>query len=134
MMKKLLAGATGAAAYLLWAGQHAVVFAQTTSLGINRPAIGNSPIGPTDLNSVINALVQLAFIVAVILVFFFLVFGGIKWIISGGDQKKTEEARNMITAAIVGLAIVALAYAIVKVLEAFFKIPIFGQVALPTTQ
>ena len=130
MIKKVIAGASSATAYLLWAGQNAVIFAAET-ITIERPKVGGANAGPTTINSFINNLVSLAFIVAVILVFFFLVFGGIKWIISGGDAKKTEEARNMITAAIVGLTIVALAWAIVKVLEQFFGLPLTGG-AIPT--
>ena len=133
MIKKVIAGASSATAYLLWAGQNAVIFAAET-ITIERPKVGGANAGPTTINSFINNLVSLAFIVAVILVFFFLVFGGIKWIISGGDQKKTEEARNMITAAIVGLAIVALAFALVKVLESFFNIAILERgLTLPSS-
>ena len=53
-----------------------------------------------------------------------LVWGGIQWIMSGGDKAKTEEARNRITAALVGLAIVASAWAIMKLVEYFFGLNI----------
>lgn len=97
---------------------------------IENPLVGKYR-GPGGISNLLNNVVTLIFIVAGILVFFFLLFGGIKWIISGGDQKKTEEARNMITAAVVGLAIVALAWAIVKVLEQFFGLPLTSG-AIPT--
>ncbi len=91
-----------------------------------------NPFGTFTLSGLLNNTITLAFIIAFILVFFFLVFGGIKWIISGGDQKQVESARNMITAAIVGLAIVALAYATTRILETFFNVKIFGGVDIPT--
>ncbi|MDP3724549.1 MAG: pilin [bacterium] len=97
---------------------------------IDNPLVGKYR-GPGGISNLLNNVVSLIFIIAGILVFFFLLFGGIKWIVSGGDAKKTEEARNMITAAIVGLAIVALAWAIVKVLEQFFGLPLTGG-AIPT--
>ena len=97
---------------------------------IANPLVGSYR-GPAGFSNLLNNAVTLIFIIAGMLVFFFLVFGGIKWIISGGDAKKTEEARNMITAAIVGLTIVALAWAIVKVLEQFFGLPLTGG-AIPT--
>ncbi len=136
-MKKKIAVATAAAAgYLAWAGNMALVFAnhEPSHIEITRPVIGGRNVGPSTIGSFIQAAVSLAFIVALILVFFFLIFGGIKWIISGGDQKQTEAARNMITAAIVGLAIVALAYAITKVLETFFNVQILGGFTIPSTQ
>jgi hypothetical protein len=65
-----------------------------------------------DPNKLITDLVNIAFIIAIILVFFFLIWGGIEWITSGGDKGKTESARNKITAAVIGLIVLAAAYAI----------------------
>lgn len=79
-----------------------------------------------DLGVFISKLVGLALIVAAILVFIYLVWGGLQWITSGGDKGKTEEARNRITAALVGLAIVAAAWAIIQLVSYFFGIDIFG--------
>ena len=65
-----------------------------------------------DPNKLITDLVNIAFIIAIILVFFYLIWGGIEWITSGGDKGKTESARNKITAAVIGLIVLAAAYAI----------------------
>ena len=92
-----------------------------------------SPFGSLTVSSLLNNSVSLLFIIAFILVFFFLIFGGIKWIISGGDQKQLEAARNMLTSAIVGLAIVALAYVLVGILATFFNIELF-RFQIPTAQ
>ncbi len=63
-------------------------------------------------NELITNLVNIAFVIAIILVFFYLIWGGIEWITSGGEKGKTESARNKITAAVIGLIILAAAYAI----------------------
>lgn len=79
-----------------------------------------------DIGKLISNAAGVALIIAAILVFVFLVWGGIQWITSGGDKGKTEEARNRITAALVGLAIVAAAWAVVQLVSYFFGIDVFG--------
>src|SRR5689334_2727176 len=61
----------------------------------------------TDIGRLVSTGVSVTIIIAGILVFIFLVWGGLEWLTSGGDKGKTENARNRITAALVGLAIIA---------------------------
>ena len=75
---------------------------------------------------IVSGVITLAFILAAIIAFAFLVFGGITWITSGGDKAKTESARNMITAALVGLLIVFAAWAIMSLIQIFFGVSIFN--------
>ncbi|MEO8581541.1 MAG: hypothetical protein ABI425_03065 [Patescibacteria group bacterium] len=75
-----------------------------------------------DLGALIQGLLNGVMFVAAILVFAYMIWGGIQWITSGGDKGKTEEARNKITAAIVGLAILAASYAIFRVVLYFLGI------------
>ena len=88
----------------------------------------------TSVGNFISALTSLALAVSGLLVFLFLVWGGLQWITSGGDKGKTEEARNRITAALVGLAIVASAWAVMQLVASFFGIGnvIGGEVTIPT--
>lgn len=72
----------------------------------------------------VSSLIKLALIVAAVVFFFMLVIGGIKWILSGGDKGKTEEARNQITAALVGLVVVFSAWAIAQLINALFQVNI----------
>lgn len=58
-----------------------------------------------------------------IIAFFLLLLGGIRYMISGGDVKKTEEARNMLTMAIIGFALVVLAAMIYPLFQSFFGLP-----------
>lgn len=60
------------------------------------------------LGSVLGSF--LAFLGVVFLVL--MVAGGLKWMTAGGDEKKVESARGLITQAIIGLVIVLSAYAI----------------------
>ncbi|HET7098623.1 MAG TPA: hypothetical protein VFI61_00075 [Patescibacteria group bacterium] len=78
--------------------------------------------------SIISALIRLTVVVAAIVFFFILVIGGIRWIASGGDKGQTEAARSQITAALVGLVIVFAAWAIVALINTFFKVDIFSLV------
>jgi amino acid transporter len=95
------------------------VFAADDTSDIPNPNSFFSPITPgdagiriTDFGKLLQGLLNLVMFVAALLVFGYLIWGGIQWITSGGDKGKTEEARNRITAAIVGLAILAASYAI----------------------
>ena len=66
----------------------------------------------TDIGAMLNGLISFVMVIAALLVFLYLIWGGIEWISSGGDKGKTESARNKITAAIIGLIVVAASYAV----------------------
>ena len=83
-----------------------------------------------NLGLLISRALGVALMIAGILVFVYLVWGGIQWIMSGGDKTKTEEARSRITAALVGLAIVAAAWAIMQLVSYFFGISILDESAI----
>ncbi len=59
---------------------------------------------------VTNTILYFVGIIAVIM----LIWGGIRYVISGGDAKKVTDAKNTILYAIIGLVISFLAYAIVQ--------------------
>lgn len=67
------------------------------------------------LTQVFSGLFLLAFIIA----FFYLITGAMHWITSGGDKTKLEEARNRIIHSIVGIVIVASAFAIISLVGQF---------------
>jgi hypothetical protein len=62
-----------------------------------------------------------------------LVWGGVKYITSGGDKGQTEAARGQITAALVGLVIVFAAWAIINLVNIFFGVNIL-QLNIPNAQ
>jgi len=70
---------------------------------------------------------------AVALIFFFiLIAGGLRWVMSEGDQKAVEAARGQITNALIGLAIVFAAFAIMKLIEIVFGISLLNGITIPT--
>jgi hypothetical protein len=80
----------------------------------------------TDIGLLFTRVLNVALLISAILVFAYLVLGGVQWITSGGDKGKTDAARSKITAALVGLAIVASAYALMQVVAYFFGIDVFN--------
>jgi hypothetical protein len=85
----------------------------------------------TDIGVLITRLLQVVLGIVGLLVFIYLIWGGIEWLTAGGDKSKTESARQKITNAIIGLAIVASAFAIGAVLNRFFGTTIGGPIAIP---
>lgn len=84
-----------------------------------------------DLGLLISRLMGLALTLSAILVFIYLVWGGIEWITSGGNTEKLQNARARITAAVFGLTIVASAFAVMQIIAYFFGIPIFENFPFP---
>ena len=81
----------------------------------------------------VSGAISLVMLVVALVFFFMLVWGGLKWVMSGGDQKAVEAARAQITNALIGLAIVFAAWAIVKLVEIVFGINILN-LTIPTVQ
>jgi hypothetical protein len=68
---------------------------------------------PVVFGNLINAALMFAGTVAVILI----VYSGIRFVTSGGDQKKVAQARQIITYALIGLALVLLSFFIIAVIS-----------------
>src|SRR5437762_8568472 len=68
-----------------------------------------------NIGPVLANVVTVVLIAAAIISLFFLIFGGIRWITSGGDKAKVESARNTIIASIIGLIIALLAFFIITI-------------------
>lgn len=95
-----------------------VAFAQTT-INVSLDSAGFKIDSFGDL---MTGLLNMVMFVAALLVFAYLIWGGVQWITSGGDKGKTEEARNKITAAIIGLAVVAASYALFQLVISFLGV------------
>lgn len=65
-------------------------------------------------------LLQMILGVALAVSFLFFALGAVRYMLSSGDAKKAEEARNHITMAVVGLAIVVVAFFLVQILGRVF--------------
>ena len=85
------------------------------------------------IGDIIVGLINLIFILAVIIALLYLIWGGFKWLMSGGDKTAVQGAREHIVAAIVGLVVIFLSYFILNFIIKFF-IPGFSlsEFVLPT--
>lgn len=88
-----------------------------------------------DILAVVRAAIQFILVAAFVLAFIFLIIGGIRWIVAGGDEKGVAGARGMITSALIGLVIVLVAYALIRLVEIFFGFNIItGGITVPTIE
>jgi len=77
-------------------------------------------IQPQNSGGIVGSVIQILLIIAIIVSLFFFVWGGVRWIMSGGDKAKVEQARSGIIASLVGLAISLLAFFILNLILVFF--------------
>lgn len=88
--------------------------------------VNGAPKEGTLLTQVLPALITYLLIGTTLLALAFLIFGGIRWIISGGDKTAVESARKMITYAIIGLVIAFLSFFIINTIGGFFGVKLLG--------
>ena len=73
---------------------------------------------PTDLfggaNAIIPKAINLMLFVVGVLAIFMMIYGGIRYVLSGGDNTRVKDAKNTILYAIVGLVVAILGYAVVN--------------------
>jgi hypothetical protein len=128
-MKKLIAGASSAALFL---SSVSFAFAQTkvdpcetgqfnALCGLNAEKFG----------PFVGVIINAVFVIAVIVALAYLIYGGIRWIMSQGDKSKVQDARNHIIAAVIGLIIVFLAYFIINIILGVFLGINISQLELP---
>lgn len=119
------------AAICLWTGKALTVYAEgetttpadpvTTTTG-RTPAEEGAELArakgmPADLigdNGVFGRITNVILLIVGIVSVVMLIYGGLRYILSGGDSKKVTDAKNTILYAIIGLIISLLAYAIVN--------------------
>ncbi len=118
-MKKLFAAITPAVSFLtLVPSAFAATTLNTCASSGQFTALCN--LTSSGFGTLIGTLLQLFFVLAIVAALLFLVWGGFKWITSGGDKGKVTEAREHIVAAIIGLVVVFLAFFIINILIGFF--------------
>lgn len=89
----------------------ATINADTTGL----TATGTAAYGPGELLSLpelIGRIISIGIYLSGLVVFLILIYGGFIWMTAQGDTDKVDKAQKMISAAVVGLAILLSAYAI----------------------
>lgn len=78
-----------------------------------------SSIGITTLGRVVEIGSGLVLSIGGLAVFMYLILGGFNWLTAGGDKSKVEAARSMITNAIIGITILAAAFALYGIILKF---------------
>lgn len=125
-MKKYLAAASTATFYLATV---ASVYAQgNLDVKLDSPIEGA---GNIQLNNIPAFIVNGLFYVGIFLAIVYLLFGGIKWMTSGGDKAKVDSARKHIISAIVGLVVVVGTFAILRILGTILGVNISTDFCIP---
>lgn len=71
---------------------------------------------------VLQTIISGMLIIGILLFFFSLIIGAVKWIVSGGDKNSVESARQTITHAIIGLVVLFSLFVVAKLIEGFFGV------------
>lgn len=88
--------------------------------------------GFSSLGNFITNFLTLALAVAILVVLVMLIWGAFEWITSGGDKEAVAKARNRIINALIGLAVLAIAFALARVAGQFVGFPDLNHIAIPT--
>jgi len=110
-MKKIVSVVLASAVLGLTAAQ-----AKADEVGIN------NPLGDVTLQDIIQKIINVLFGLALLICPIFIVWGGFEIAIANGAEKKITEGRQKITYALVGLVIMALASAFVKVIKSILGV------------
>ena len=86
------------------------------------PDAGGDPTG--FVAGIIRGGIQFLLITAFIVALIWTIFAGFRFVFSGGDEKSVSGAWSQIYWGLIGLIVVVGAFAIIKLVEAFFKINI----------
>lgn len=130
-MKKVTA-IISSVAYLL---SYSAVLAQGSDVVRNtKVTFGGAGVDPSQrsLGDVISNALLIVFIAAALAVLIFLIIGAFRWITSGGDKDAIGKARGTIVNALIGLAILALAFFITVLFGQILNINILNLPQLPT--
>lgn len=141
VMKKKIASIVSTATTALLAFPP-IAFAQSTAPGTPidpcvAGGVGGSSfsrlcsLGGPNLGATIGSIVNFIFVVATIGALFYLIWGGIKWLMSEGDKTAVDAARQHIVSAIIGLIIVFLSYFILNFILMFFTGFSFSALTIP---
>lgn len=81
------------------------------------------------LLEIVQKFIVLAFIVAGFLSAVFIFYGGISFILSGGNDEKIKKAVNTIRYAIIGLVITILSFTFVTIVGRFFNLDLLNYIS-----
>lgn len=82
----------------------------------------------SSIGDVLSAFVPYIFGIAGILLLLYLIYGGLGFMLSGGDPKAIESAKGKITNALVGFVIIFISFWIVQLVGKFLGLDVFGNI------
>ena len=112
--KTLTQTLTGLGALLCLSTSRVLASALSVQEGANAARAEGMPTELIGDNGVFSRLTNTILLVVGLISVIMLVYGGLRYILSGGDSKKVTDAKNTILYAIIGLIISLLAFAIVN--------------------
>lgn len=86
--------------------------AQATSFSIENIG-GSIGLGTSDLKQTVINIIQWVLGILALVAVVMIIYGGFTWLTAAGDDTKIDKAKKVISAAVVGLIVVILAWAIV---------------------
>lgn len=75
--------------------------------------------GAGGISLFLSNLVILIYEIAAVIFIFMLLWGALEWILSGGNKESLDKARGRITNALIGITILAVAFAILSLVSTF---------------
>ncbi len=97
--------------------------------GFDLPGCKTFSIGAT-----VGSLIGVAFFVSLIIALGYLIMGGIKWIMSGGEKEGTQKAKDTVTSALIGLAVVISAFILINILLQVLTGTTLNKINIPQLQ
>jgi Na+/melibiose symporter-like transporter len=110
-----------------------MLFAQITNPAIDSKigVLASGQDAASKFAGFIGLTVKVGVMLAAVMCLVYLLWGGIDWVVSGGDKGNVENAKNKITHAIIGLAAVVLLVAVVNFLGGILGINLLN-LSVPT--
>ncbi len=121
--------------YLQSGAQALAADTKTTKFEIVQPSgagimVGNRT-GSSILSSLVTNLISALFVIAAIAIVVMVLWGALEWIISGGNKDKLSSAQKRITTALIGAAVLALSFVILRVVGEILNFNILGPYTIP---
>ncbi|MGA2910468.1 MAG: hypothetical protein ABSE04_01525 [Candidatus Microgenomates bacterium] len=98
------------------------------------PAPNTGPTGNAGVTFLQNAVlsgITIAIAIGIVIFFFMLIFGAIKWISSAGEKQAIETARGTVSNALIGIIILFSVFAVLQLIFSLFGIQVL-KLTLPT--
>jgi len=75
------------------------------------------------IGAIISALLPIIYLIAGLILFGAIIVSGFQLMTSGGDQKKTAEAKGCLTSAIIGFVIIFVSWWLIQIIQIIFGLP-----------